>query len=83
MKKVRFIIFSLLLLFVSSFNVYASSINIKSSSSSVNRGSSVTITANVSADSGIYTVAGSVYCSGAGVNNGIDLSYEDLNTNSI
>ena len=80
MKRIQYILLSILFMFIFQSNVYASSDKIKSSSSSMYRGETVTISATVSAGSGIYTVAGSVYCSGAGVGNGIDLTFEDLNT---
>lgn len=80
MKKISKILFILFLFITLKNNVYASSVTIKSSNSTINKGNQVTITATISADSGIYTAAGSIYCSGAGVGNGIDLTYEDLNT---
>ena len=80
MKKIKRIIVALIIIFSLNKNVYASSISINSSANSINKGNSVTITATINADSGIYTTSGSVYCTGAGVENGIDLSYEDLNT---
>ncbi|MBQ6495391.1 MAG: cadherin-like beta sandwich domain-containing protein [Bacilli bacterium] len=80
MKKISKILFILFLFITLKNNAYASSVTIKSSNSTINKGNQVTITATISADSGIYTAAGSIYCSGAGVGNGIDLTYEDLNT---
>lgn len=82
MNKLKYIIFGMFLLFMFHTNVYASSVSVKASNGTIYRGETVTITATVSADSGIYTVSGSVYCSGAGVNQGIELSYEDMNTAS-
>lgn len=76
--------FKLLILFTVCFiigNVVdASSVSVKVSSNSVTKGSSVTVTASINADSGIYTTEGTITCSGAGVNKSADMSYEDLNT---
>ena len=63
-------------------NVFASSVSVKTSATSITRGNTVTITTTVNADSGIYTIEGSMSCSGAGVNGGIDLTYEDMNTSA-
>lgn len=82
MKKIHKLLFVIISLFIFENKVNASAISLRSSSSTVNRGNSVTVTATISAGSGIYTASGSVYCSGAGVGNGLDLTYEDLNTSS-
>lgn len=58
----------------------ASSVSVKVSSNSVTKGSSVTVTATINADSGIYTTEGTLYCSGAGVDKSANMSFEDLNT---
>ena len=79
MRKLKLLVITLLV-FVLPKNVFAASVSVKASSNTIYRGDSVTITATVSADAGIYTTTGSVYCSGAGVNTGIDLKYEDMNT---
>ena len=77
MKYFKYVIVSTLMLFGFQCNVYASSVSVKSSSNSIYRGDTVTVTATVSADSGIFTLNGSVYCNGAGVSNGIDLTIKD------
>ena len=77
MKYFKYVVVCVLMLFVFKCNVYASSVSVKSSSNSIYRGDTVTVTATVSADSGIFTLSGSVYCSGAGVSNGIDLTIKD------
>jgi len=79
MKKVKLFIF-FCICFMFSDVVYASSVSVKVSSTSITKGSSVTVTATINADSGIYTTEGSLNCSGAGVNKSADMSYEDLNT---
>ena len=76
-KKIIIFIFAFILW---TNNVSATSLSIKSSASSITKGSSITITSLISADSGIYTTTGTVKCTGAGVNSSVDLSYEDLNT---
>lgn len=81
MKRSFKLILFLMIMFLS-FNMvaYASSVSIKASSTSVTKGNSVTVTAVISADSGIYTTEGTLSCSGAGVSKSADLSFEDLNT---
>lgn len=84
MNKNRFIkVFVFMIVsFFGISNVFASSVVLKSTSTSVTRGNTVTITTTVNADSGIYTIEGSMSCKGAGVNGGISLTYEDMNTAS-
>lgn len=79
MKKFRLLMF-LCISFLISDVVYASSVSVKVSSNTITKGSSVTVTATINADSGIYTTEGSLTCTGAGVNKSADMSYEDLNT---
>ena len=66
MKKIRFFMVFVFGLFLFS-TVSASSVSVSANKSSVTRGDSVTITATISAGSGIYTTEGSINCSGAGV----------------
>lgn len=84
MRKNKFI--SLLLImtftFVGISNVNASSVSMKASSNTITRGNTATITTTINADSGIYTIEGSMSCKGAGVSGGIDLNYEDMDTES-
>lgn len=75
----------LLLLLVSVFgikNVDASSVTISSNATNVTKGTTVKVIVKVNADAGIYTLAGSASCSGAGATGGVDLHFEDLNTSS-
>ena len=53
MKKIKLIIFLLIITLVSSKVVFASSVSIKVSSGTITKGETVTETAVVSADSGI------------------------------
>ena len=80
MKSLNKIIIFVFAFIICTNTVSATSLSIKSSASSITKGSSITITSLISADSGIYTTTGTVKCSGAGVNSSVDLSYEDLNT---
>ena len=84
MRKNKFI--SLLLIMIFTFvgisNVNASSVSMKASSKTITRGNTATITTTINADSGIYTIEGSMSCTGAGVSGGIDLNYEDMDTES-
>ena len=84
MRKNKFI--SLLLIMIFTFvgisNVNASSVSMKASSNTITRGNTATITTTINADSGIYTIEGSMSCTGAGVSGGIDLNYEDMDTES-
>ena len=68
--------------FIGISDVAASSVSLKASSSSITRGNTVTITTTINADSGIYTIEGSMSCKGAGVSGGQDLTYSDLDTKS-
>lgn len=81
MKKIRFFMVFVFGLFLFS-TVSASSVSVSANKSSVTRGDSVTITATISAGSGIYTTEGSINCSGAGVTASRDMSFEDMDTKS-
>ena len=79
-------VFKILMIFLSVFlglkTTYASSVTISTSQSSVTKGNTVKVTVKVNADAGIYTIAGSASCTGAGATGGVDLRFEDLNTSS-
>ena len=79
MKKFRLLILFVITFMVSTV-VEASSVSVRVSSNSITKGSSVTVTASINADSGIYTTEGTLTCTGAGVNKSADMGYEDLNT---
>ncbi len=80
MKSVKRILIFIVAFIICTNSVSATSLTIKSSASSITKGSTVTITSLISADSGIYTTSGTVKCTGAGVNSSVDLGFEDLNT---
>ena len=80
MKSIKKLLIFMIAFVVCTNSVSATSLTIKSSASSITKGSTVTITSLISADSGIYTTSGTVKCTGAGVNSSVDLGFEDLNT---
>lgn len=80
MKSLKRILIFIVAFIICTNSVSATSLTIKSSASSITKGSTVTITSLISADSGIYTTSGTVKCTGAGVNSSVDLGFEDLNT---
>ena len=80
MKKIKLIIFLLIITLTSSKVVFASSVSIKVSSGTITKGETVTVTAVVSADSGIYTTEGTLSCSGAGASASANMGYEDMDT---
>ena len=79
MKRFGFIVFLFVIMFTSSV-VNASSVSIKVSSGSITKGNKVTVTAVISADSGIYTTEGRLSCSGAGVDESANLGFDDMDT---
>jgi len=81
MKKLYLFIYFVFMFFIGTV-VEASSVSVKVSSNSITKGSTVTVTATINADSGIYTTEGTLYCSGAGVDKSANMSFEDLNTAS-
>lgn len=80
-KRINKILMIFLSFVIGVGSVSASSVSI-STPSSVTRGNTAKVTVTVNADSGIYTIIGSVSCSGAGASGGIDLSFDDMNTSS-
>lgn len=80
MKKIKLIIYLFIITIISSNVVSASSVSINVSSGTITKGETVTVTAVIFADSGIYTTEGTLTCSGAGVNSSANLGYEDMDT---
>ena len=80
--KTKLWVFGLLCFMVFGLNVNAASVSVKASSSSITKGGTVTFTTTVSSSSPLVTIEGSLSCSGAGVNGGANLSFED-SSNSI
>jgi len=63
-------------------SVNAASVSVKASASSITKGKTVTFTATVSSSSPIVSIEGSLSCSGAGVNGGTSLTFDD-SSNSV
>lgn len=77
MRK-KLILIITICLFMLPIKAYAASGSIKASSNSVVKGTSVTITYTVNSSSPIFSIEGTLKCSGAGVSGGIDLNYDDI-----
>lgn len=81
-KKFYLFIFIIICFTLASPSVSAASASIKTSSNSITKGNKVTISYTVSSGSPIFSIEGSLKCSGAGVSGGIDLNYDDT-SNSL
>ena len=81
-KKISLFIFLFSCLMIGSVDCYAASASIKSSTSSTTKGNKVKITLTISADSPLVSIEGTLKCSGAGVNSGEDLRFDD-SSNSV
>lgn len=77
MKKIKYLLFSIICMTLTMANVYAASLSVKVTSSSVTLGNSVTVTSTFSSNSPIFFTEGSIKCSGAGVNNSLSLSFDN------
>ena len=76
MKKIINKIFIFGMIFVSMFwteEVLAAGMSVTASSSSITKGDSVRITATFTSDTMVYFTEGTLVCSGAGVNNKLEL----------
>ena len=82
MKKLKYLLFLVFCFVLISPRVSAASISTRSGSSSITKGNSVTITVTVSASTPLVSIEGSLSCSGAGVNGGLDLTFDD-SSNSV
>lgn len=81
MKKIKYVVISLIMFMGCSTYVFASGVSI-SGTSTITKGNSVTITASVSSDSPLVSIEGTFMCKGAGVNEGVDMVFDD-SSNSI
>lgn len=81
MRKIKYVLISLIMFISFSGYVLASGVSI-SGSSTITKGSSVTITASVSSDSPLVSIEGTFMCKGAGTNEGVDMVFDD-SSNSI
>lgn len=83
MKKIKYLLLTLIGLFIFNSSVCAkSNISISSNSNSIIIGNSVNISVTVSSDSPLAFIEGTVNCSGAGINSSIDLNWDDI-SNSV
>lgn len=82
MKKIKIMICLILTLIIIP-RVEATSVSVRASASSITKGSNITLTTTVNADAGIYTLQGTLTCTGAGVSQSGDLSItDDINASS-
>ena len=81
MKKKIILLIMGLILFNS--NVYAASLNMKSSSNTITKGSSATISVTISSSNPLFFVEGTLRCTGAGVNGGISLNFDNMDNNVL
>lgn len=82
MKKIKYLIITLISFVLFSGVVDAASTSIKSNSYSITKGGSVTVTATVSSDSPIVSIEGTLMCKGAGANSGVNMEFDDV-SNSL
>ena len=81
MKKIKYILLSILTFIGLSTYVYASGVSI-SGTSTVTKGNSVKVTASVSSDSPLVSIEGTFTCKGAGTSEGLDMVFDD-SSNSV
>ena len=81
MKKIKYIIVSIILFIGFGTEVLASGVSI-SGNTSITKGTSVTVTASVASDSPLVSIEGSFSCKGAGTSEGLDMGFDD-SSNSI
>lgn len=80
MKK-KYLLITILCLFLSINKVNALGIDLRSSSYSLTKGSSATISVTISSSNPLFFIEGTLKCSGAGINGGIDLKYDNMDNN--
>lgn len=81
MRKIKYVIISLILFMSFSTYAFASGVSI-SGTSTITKGNSVTVTASVSSDSPLVSIEGTFMCKGGGVSEGVDMVFDD-SSNSI
>ena len=82
MKKIRYVLVTIVCFILFGSVAEAASVSISSSSYSITKGGSITVTASVSSDSPIVSIEGTLRCSGAGANSGVDMAFDDA-SNSL
>lgn len=78
MKKIKYILYSLLCFSVCLIKTNAASIEMSVTSSTITKGASVTVNAIFRSDNSIFFTEGKLSCSGAGVNASKDLGNDDM-----
>lgn len=81
MKRIKYLIITLICFFGFSIYGYASSVSI-SGNTSVTKGNSVSITASVSSDTPLVSIEGTFMCKGSGISEGVDMVFDD-SSNSV
>ena len=82
MRKIKFILITIISFVLFSSEVEAASVSIKSNYTSITKGNSVKVTATVSSDSPIVSIEGTLMCKGAGVSTGVNMEFDDV-SNSV
>ena len=80
MKK-RYLLTFMICLFLSVTRVNALGVDLRSSAYTITRGSSAKISVTVSSTNPLFFVEGTLKCSGAGVNGGLDLKFDNMDNN--
>ena len=80
MKKKYYLMFIICFL-ISIGKVHALGLDLRSSAYTITKGSNAKISLTVSSSNPIFFIEGTLKCSGAGVNGGIDLKYDNMDNN--
>lgn len=80
MKK-KYLLTLFICLFLSVREVYALGLNLWSSATSITKGNSAKISVTVSSNNPLFFIEGTLKCTGAGVNGGLDLKYDNMDNN--
>ena len=75
MKRINYLLITILFLFPTCVN--AASVSLKANSTSIVNGNSVTVTATISDSAAIFFTEGTLTCSGAGVNKSTSMSWDN------
>lgn len=78
MKKLKYIIYTLICLNLGLIQVAAASVEMSVTSSTITKGTNVTVTAKFVSNSSIFFTEGTLTCSGAGVNQTQSLNDDDM-----
>lgn len=80
MKKKYFVVFIMCFL-LSIGRVHALNLDLRSSAYTITKGSSAKISVTVSSNNPLFFIEGTLKCTGAGVNGGIDLKFDNMDNN--